>query len=479
VNVLLTGATGYVGRRLLTALSGEPDVRLRLLVRNASKLGTVPDGVEIIEGSTFDRDVLARAMAGVETAYYLVHSMGAGKDFSALERTSAENFRETAIEAGVKRIVYLGGLGTKETASEHLLSRIETGEILSARPDRIETIWFRAGIIIGSGSASFEIVRNLVEKLPILITPRWVGTRTQPIGIADVLAYLQAARSVQTSGNVVVDIGAEAMSFRDMLLGSAYVLGLRRRLVPVPFFSPRLSSYWLILMTPVPFRIARALVEGLKSETVAVNDEAKRLFPEVRPASFAAAFSGALAEIERHQVLSRWCDSSAGPVCDIPAKDGDISRAVYRDVRRADLGPVSAPDAFRSVQSLGGPRGWLTLNALWRIRGIWDKLAGGPGLNRGRRDPSNLRIGDGLDFWKVVDLRPEQRLLLAAEMKIPGKAWLEFSIEGAELVQTAHFLPMGLFGRIYWWIMKPAHAIIFPAMLRRIIASARTPLHRF
>lgn len=475
MRVLLTGTTGYVGRRLFDVLVGEPDVRLRLLVRNAAKLSLPPSSAaEIVEGSTFDAEALRRALDGTDTAYYLIHSMGAGKDFAALERRSAENFRASCIASGVRRVVYLGGLGTKETGSEHLRSRIETGEILSARPDRLQAIWFRAGTVIGSGSASFEIIRGLVEKLPVMITPRWVRTRTQPIGITDVLAYLKEALVLETPDSAVVDIGAEPMSFRELLLGAARVMGLRRYLVPVPIFSPRLSSYWLILMTPVPSGIARALVEGLKSETVVMNDNARRLFSQIRPASYAEAFAAALAEIERNQVVSRWCDSTAATFCDVQIHDVDgLAEAVYQDRRERSFGRIPVEAVFRTVTSIGGPGGWLAADALWRLRGLVDKLAGGPGLNRGRRDAAELRIGDGLDFWKVLDLRPGRRLLLLAQMKVPGKAWLEFAIHGSELVQTAYFLPKGLGGRVYWWAMKPFHALIFGRMIKRIIELAR------
>jgi uncharacterized protein YbjT (DUF2867 family) len=477
MRVLLTGTTGYVGRRLFDRLVRRPDVSLRLLVRNAAKLGfPASSTAEIVEGSTFDIEALRRAVEGIDTAYYLIHSMGAGKDFAALERRSAENFRESCIAGGVRRLIYLGGLGNKETGSEHLRSRIETGEILSARPDRLQTVWFRAGTVIGSGSASFEIIRSLVAKLPVMITPRWVGTRTQPIGIADVLAYLEAALTVDAPDGAVVDIGAEPMSFRELLLGAARVMGLRRYLVPVPFFSPRLSSYWLILMTPVPFGIARALVEGLKSETIVMNDNAARFFPQIRPASYAQAFAAALDEIERNQVVSRWCDSTAAAACDVQTHDlNKIAEAVYVDRRQRDFGQIPAEAVFRTITSIGGPRGWLAADTLWRLRGFVDKLAGGPGLNRGRRDAADLRIGDSLDFWKVLDLQPGRRLLLLAQMKVPGKAWLEFAISGSTLIQTAHFLPKGLGGRVYWLAMKPFHALIFGRMIKRVVELARQP----
>lgn len=294
--VLITGATGYIGRLLVQRLLTDPELDIRLLVRTPDKLHPeILAKTDVFVGSTLDRESLKEALRGVQSAYYLIHSMGAGKDYRKLDRKSAESFREACIQAGVRRIIYLGGLGSKETASPHLLSRIETGEILSQKPGQIQTIWLRAAVIIGTGSASFEIIRNLVRKLPIMITPRWVSTKTQPIGIDDVLEYLAGAREqVITQGNVVVDIGTDPLSFKEMLEGTARVMGLRRYILPVPFFSPRLSSYWLILMTRVDFHIARELVEGLKSETLMQNGNAARLFPDIEPMSYAEAVSHAL-----------------------------------------------------------------------------------------------------------------------------------------------------------------------------------------
>ena len=471
--VLITGATGYIGHRLQERLLAEGNCAVRLLVRNRHKVGSeVRDQVEIIEGDTFDPARLDRALAGVETAYYLIHSMGSGADYERLDRQSALNFRDAAIRQGVKRIIYLGGLGVKESASKHLLSRIETGELLSARPQEIQTIWFRAGVIIGSGSASFEIIRQLAQKLPLMVTPRWIRTRTQPIAVDDVLAYLVAALNHPFSGNLVVDIGGEPSDFQAMLLTAAEIMGLRRFIIPVPVLSPRLSSYWLVLFTPVPYAIAAALVEGLRSETLVQNDHARRFFPQIQPLSYEEAVKRALAEIEQQQVLSRWCDSSAGAVCDIGGQD-DMSTAFLRDRRVVACGDLPPAAVFAAACSLGGERGWFTYNFLWRLRGFIDKLAGGYGLNRGRRHPSELRIGDALDFWKVADLKPGKRLLLAAQMKLPGKAWLEFDIQNGQLVQTAYFYPKGVWGRLYWYAVLPLHSLVFGDLARSILARAR------
>ncbi|UCC40651.1 MAG: NAD(P)H-binding protein [Candidatus Aminicenantes bacterium] len=295
MKVLLTGATGYIGKGLKERLLEDENIQLRLFVRNEKKVrDKYRDRLEIFEGSTFNKESLRKALEGVNVAYYLIHSMGAKGDFEELDRLSARNFLDACIAAKVQRIIYLGGLGRKETASKHLLSRIETGEILSSWPESIQTIWFRAGIIIGSGSASFEIIRNLVQKLPLMITPRWVRTKTQPISVVNVLEYLLQAKDLDTEKNLVIDIGSEEMSFKEMLLRASRIMGLTRILIPVPLLSPKLSSYWLLLMTPVSYRIASALVEGLKSETVIQNDNAKRYFPRISLFSYRDAIKAAL-----------------------------------------------------------------------------------------------------------------------------------------------------------------------------------------
>jgi len=473
MKILLTGATGYIGRRLKEKLIAADTVQLRIFVRNASKVrDVVRDRLEVFEGDTFNVESLRKAFAGIDVAYYLIHSMGAKGDFEDLDRQSARNFLEACIAAGVNRIIYLGGLGQKQTASKHLMSRIETGEILSSQPDKIQTIWFRAGVVIGSGSASFEIIRHLVQKLPVMITPKWLHTKTQPISVRNVLEYLSLAKDIEIKDSLVVDIGAEELNFRGMLLGAARVMGLKRRLVPVPLLTPRLSSCWLLLMTPVPYRVARALVDGLKSETVILNENAQRYFPDVTPLSYEEAVREALSDIEGNQVLSRWCDSSADKACDVRGQDR-IETAVLRDRKVYDFGNIKPESVFASAQSIGGDNGWFHSDFLWKIRGLIDKLLGGPGLNRGRRDPKTLRIGDSLDFWKVVDIQPKKRILLSTQMKVPGRAWLEFSLEGTSLVQTAHFLPKGLWGRLYWYLTAPFHAFVFRDLAKGIIKRAK------
>ncbi len=297
MNILLTGTTGYIGGRLRAALRNESALRLRLFVRDRTRLSPkLEPSEDIIEGSTFDPSSLAGALRGIDVAYYLIHSMTARGDFSSLDRQSAVNFLDACRRQGVGRIIYLGGLGRREGASRHLLSRIETGEILSSDPEYVQTVWLRAGVIIGAGSASFQIIRHLVSKLPVMVTPRWVRTMTQPIGIDDVVRYLVAAKDLDIHGNLVVDIGSDRLTFRDMLVRTARLMGRRRLIIPVPVFSPRLSSYWLVLLTPVPVRMARALVDGLKSETVVTNENARLYFPGIKPISFDDALRGALLE---------------------------------------------------------------------------------------------------------------------------------------------------------------------------------------
>ena len=474
--IAIAGATGYIGRRLTHRLLALDSYDVRLLVRNRAKVQVaVADRTEVLEGSTFDPDFLKESLDSVDTAFYLVHSMGAKEDYQDLDRRSAENFRDACIGSGVRRIVYLGGLGVKDSASKHLLSRIETGEILSQKSSEIQTIWLRAGVIIGSGSASFEIIRNLTQKLPVMITPRWVRTKTQPIGIEDVLAYLQSSIVLEHRDDLVVDIGTAPLSFQEMMQQSAEVMQLPRFLIPVPVLSPRLSSYWLILFTSIPYRIASALVEGLKSETLLQNDHAVAYFPDIEPSPFQESVECALQELEQHQVVSRWCDSSAEQACDIKDFD-DPGGAILRDVRIVEFEAGQTPEeVFQTACSVGGSTGWFKFNFLWRLRGWMDKLVGGYGLNRGKRQGGELRVGDAVDFWKVVDIREGKRLLLYAQMKLPGQAWLEFDIQPEQLVQTAHFIPHGLLGRLYWYSVYPLHHFVFSDLAKTIARPAILP----
>ena len=348
---------------------------------------------------------------------------------------------------------------------------METGDILSAKPEQIQTVIFRAGVIIGSGSVSFEIIRNICQKLPAMITPKWVDTKTEPIGIDDVINYLKKAGlpSFQPDERkVVVDIGAEVLSFKEMLKGASKVMHLNRKVIKVPVLSPKMSSYWLIVFTPVNFGVARALVEGLSSETVKLNSNAEKYFPDIKPMSYEAAFSKAIEDIHNRQVISSWCDSSGGQVCDVPFVHG-ISKAVYKDRYIDEIGDHDPKKVFRNILSLGGEHGWGKYNFLWQMRGFMDKLAGGYGTARGRRDDFDLRIGDSLDWWKVVDIVPDKRLLLSAQMKLPADAWLEFQVIDGYLIQTLFLYPKGIMGRLYWYSMLPFHKIIFKRMAKELI----------
>ena len=471
MKVLLTGSTGYIGRRLKQQLLNDENIELKLLVRNKKSISSLNENAQIIEGDTFNKESLKEALKDVEVAYYLIHSLS-NENYKDLDKISAQNFLDVAALCGVKRIIYLGGLGVKdENTSEHLLSRIETGEILSSNKN-VQTIWLRAGVIIGSGSASFEIIRNLTEKLPIMTTPKWVNTKAQPIAVTDVLSYLHKSLYLDVKENLIVDIGSEQLSYKNMMLKTAKVLGLKRILITLPFMSIKLSSYWLNLFTPVPYAVAKALVEGLKSEVIIQNDHAKKYFPNIIPISYENAVANAIKEIEENQVISRWNDKSD----DVWEKNSqnDISKAIFIDRKELDISNIEASKVYQSFISIGGENGWFDFDFLWELRGIIDKLIGGVGLKRGRRSQCDLRISDCLDFWKVVDLKKDERLLLYAQMKLPGEAWLEFKIKDNKLIQSAYFYPKGVLGRLYWYALIPLHYFVFNNMIKSIIKKAKT-----
>jgi len=470
MNVLLTGSTGYIGRRLKHKLLGlKKDINLRLLVTDKRQVQDVTAArVEIIEGNTFNAEALKKALQGIDTAYYLIHSMRAKKgDFAELDRISARNFIEECVRAGVKRVIYLGGLGGKKSASKHLRSRYETGKILSSHPDKIETIWFRAAVIIGAGGASYEIIKNLVQRLPVMIAPSWLRTKTQPAAVDDVITYLARALTTKFGGNTIIDIGGEKLTFYDMLKKASDFYSLKRIIIPSPFFSPKISSYWLVLFTPVPFKLASALVAGLKCESVIKNNNATKFFPGIKPISYSESLKRA-ADEEINEIVSHWSDGSSAWFHS-EKKIRQLECATHTSSYKKSIADHKRGSVWKSVLSIGGDKGWFSMNILWNIRGIIDKLTGGPGINRGRRFSKNLRIGDSIDFWTVVDLIRERRLLLSAQMKLPGKAWLEFLVDDSDLVITAFFIPRGVYGRFYWYMFLPFHALIFRGMLRRII----------
>ncbi|WP_373000389.1 SDR family oxidoreductase [Sulfurimonas sp.] len=473
MKVLLTGSTGYIGRRLKQKFLEDKNIDLRLFVRNKKSLSSnISKNVEIFEGDTFDIEKLKLALKDIDVAYYLIHSLNK-KNYKDLDKISAQNFIDIAKECGVKRVIYLGGLGVKnDNTSKHLLSRIETGEVLSSC-EEVQTIWIRAGVIIGSGSTSFEIIRNLTEKLPVMTTPKWVYTKAQPIAVDDVLNYLYESLSLDAKENLIVDIGSEELSYRDMMERTANVLGLKRFLIPVPFLSISLSSYWLNIFTPVPFIVAKALIEGLKSEVTIQNNNAKKYYPKINPLSFEDSVEKAISEIKNNQVISRWSDNW-GVVWE-KEHTHEISDAIFVDRKIEDLKDISSQKVFKTFISIGGENGWFDYTFLWKVRGLIDKMIGGVGLHRGRRVENELRVGDSLDFWKVIDVEDNERLLLLAQMKLPGTAWLEFKIEDSKLIQSAYFYPKGVLGRLYWYCLIPVHYFVFKNMIKNIIQNAKKP----
>jgi uncharacterized protein YbjT (DUF2867 family) len=472
--ILLTGASGYVGGRLLPALEAR-GYRVRCLARRPEVLAPrVGPSTEVVAGDVLDRSSLDAPFRGVDTAYYLVHSMGSSGSFEEADREAARNFGAAAQAAGVGRIIYLGGLGREdEDLSAHLRSRQEVGAIL--RKEGVPVIEFRASIVIGSGSLSFEMIRSLVDRLPIMITPKWVKVPAQPIAIDDVLEYLVAALRLPDDESRVFEIGgADQMSYADIMQSYARQRGMRLRMIPVPVLSPFLSSLWLGLVTPLYARVGRKLIESIVHSTVVRDRSALTTF-DVRPVGVAEAIRGALASDEEQFAATRWSDalSSGGE----PRSWGGVafgSRLVdSRTIR------VAAPPerAFGPIQRIGGDAGWYAWNWLWQLRGALDLVVGGVGMRRGRLSPTRLRVGDTLDFWRVEAIEPDRRLRLVAEMKLPGRAWLEFEVTGdgvsSIIRQTAIFDPVGLAGRAYWYALYPLHHLVFGGMLRGIARAAQ------
>ena len=467
--VLVAGATGYVGGRLVPALE-RLGHRLRCLARRPEHLRhRVGPRTEVVRGDVLDPASLADAMRGVEVAYYLVHSMGARGPFEETDRTAAVNFGRAASAAGVRRIVYLGGLGDEAVPlSPHLRSRHEVGRVL--RASRVQVIEFRASIVIGSGSLSFEMVRALVERIPIMVTPRWVDVPAQPIAIDDLLGYLVAALDVAVAGSPIFEIGcADQVSYADIMREYARQRGLRRIMVRVPVLTPRLSSLWLGLVTPLYARVGRKLIDSIRHPTVVRDPAAARVFA-VRPRGLREAIASALRREDAAYAATRWSDALSASGTGTDGSDVRFGRRLV-DSRAVRL-PVPAAAAFAPIRRIGGTCGWYFADWLWTLRGLLDLLAGGVGMRRGRPDPERLRVGDTVDCWRVEALEPDRRLRLAAEMHLPGRAWLEFEVtedgDGSIVRQTAIFDPVGLAGLAYWYLVLPLHRLVFAGMLRAL-----------
>ena len=477
--ILLTGASGYIGGRLLPVLE-RAGCQVRCLARRPDSLAArTGEATEIVAGDLLDAEALAPALKGVHTAYYLVHSMGDGSDFARSERQAAEGFARAARAYGVRKIVYLGGLGGDDAASPHLRSRHQVGRIL--RESGVPTLEFRASIVIGSGSLSFEMVRGLVERLPIMVTPRWVYACAQPIAVEDVVAYLHGALALELEQSRIVEIGGlDQVGYIDIMKEYARQRGLRRLILPVPVLTPKLSSWWLRLITPLYAQVGRKLIDSVRHDTVVRDPEGMTAFG-IEPMSLRQAVGRALRHEDGDFAQTRWSDafSSAAPARGF----GGATFGLRMVDSRSMLLACSAVAAFEPIRRIGGDAGWYWGNWLWRLRGYIDLLCGGPGLRRGRRDPAHLCPGDAIDFWRVEEVATGRLLRLHAEMKLPGRAWLQFEVAegdgGCVIRQTAIFDPVGLAGLLYWYGIYPLHRLVFKGMMRGIVRAIDEDLREY
>jgi uncharacterized protein YbjT (DUF2867 family) len=475
--VLVTGATGYIGGRLVTHLL-EVGYRVRVFARQADRLRDYPwiSKVEVVEGDANDVAALNSALKSVDIAYYMLHALNLTDDFEKEEKVLAEKFATAALANKLKRIVYLGGIITEgQELSPHLASRALTGEIL--RNSGVPTIELRAGVVIGSGSASFEMLRYLTERLPIMTTPKWVLNQIQPIAIRDVLRYLVGAAAIDKKITGAFDVaGPDLFTYAEMMQQYAEAAGLRRRIIiPIPVLTPKLSSGWVGLVTPVPFQLARRLVDSLKNDVIADNGPIRELIadPKSGLTPFKTAVKLALTRLKTSSVETRWTDASVpfAPSDPLPTDPDWAGGSLYTDVRTVES-TQSAEQVFARIEAIGGDHGYSTATWAWQLRGLMDRLVGGVGLRRGRRDPDHLVVGEALDFWRVEEIKRPNLLRLRAEMKMPGRAWLEWSVipnadgKGCKVVQRAIYVPRGLWGHLYWWAVWPMHGLVFPSMAK-------------
>lgn len=469
---MLTGATGYIGGRLLPRLL-ERGLTVHALVRNPDHLRHTAPLLHVFKGDLLDIASLSAAMRGVHTAYYMVHSMGTPGTFEQLDREAARNFSSAAAAAGIKQIIYLGGLATgpAEDLSVHMASRHEVGQIL--RSSGIPVVELRASIVVGSGSLSFELIRALVERLPVMVTPRWVAIRAQPIGIEDLIAYLLAALNRAQEDAIYEIGGADQVSYAGLMQEYARQRGLRRRMIPVPVLTPRLSSLWLGLVTPIYARVGRALISSIRNQSVVQDTKALQTF-EIRPQGVPDMIAAALRNEDQAFAETRWSDALSSAGNRAPWGGAHFGPRIV-DSRVIQV-PAAPAYAFAPIQQIGGANGWYYANGLWKLRGWIDLWVGGVGLRRGRRDPKILHPGDTLDWWRVEAIEPDRLLRLRAEMKLPGRAWLVFEVkpdtDGSEIRQTALFDPVGIWGLLYWYSLYPLHRCIFAGMLRAIAQRA-------
>lgn len=466
MNILVTGATGYIGGRLIPILL-EREHKVKAFVRDPKRLSGKSwfDRVETFKGDLENRDEITEAMKDIDVAYFLVHAMYEGDDFAEREKRFALNFASAA--KNVQKVIYLGGLLPEGVAtSKHLKSRAEVGEILRSKCPTTE---FRAGPIIGSGSASFEMVRYLTERLPIMVTPKWVKNPVQPIAVRNVLEYLTDAIEKKPLG--IVDIGADVLPFVQMMHQFAKVRGLKRIIVPIPILSPLLSGMWVGLITPIPNTLAIPLIKGIINPVTADTTKANKYFPHIKPILYVDAVKSALDKINKRATETRWSGSlGRSDTYKLTDREGLI-----KEIRTVSTN-ASPKSVYKSFTSIGGENGWLAWNWAWKLRGWFDSLIGGPGLSRGRRHPTDVNVGEVLDFWRVEDLKENSYIILRAEMKVPGKAWLQFEAipkgDQTQLVQTAMYAPKGFLGLIYWYAMFPAHLFLFSKMAYNIAKGA-------